>query len=162
MATEPDNTDPASWHRFFAIEANNLAWDLASKTQRAPEESARMLDAAHAAAWHWTKVGTELNAMRAKTLLAETHALAGFGESALALSEEVRQYFLGRDTDDWEIAIVHAIHAHAAAVAGATRAHATSYAAAQRAIADIADDEDRKIVLQTFDQVPQPQETSST
>jgi hypothetical protein len=30
-----------------------------------------MLDAAHASAWHWAKVGSELNRMRATLLLAE-------------------------------------------------------------------------------------------
>jgi hypothetical protein len=36
------------------------------------------------------KVGTDLHVVRAKLLLAEVHALSGFGQSALA--EEVRQF----------------------------------------------------------------------
>jgi hypothetical protein len=119
-----------------------------------------MLDAAHAAAWHWEKVGTELNAMRAKTLLAEVHALMGFGESARALSEQVRKYFLVRQTDDWEIAFVHTIHAHASSAAGLLEEHRDSYLEAKKAIDAISDEEDRRIVLQTFDQVPEPVSTS--
>lgn len=156
MPHEPEDTSPDSWHRFFAMENNNRAWELAAMPVRSPEESLEMLNAAHAAALHWSVVGTELNGMRAKSLLAEVHALVGFGESALDLSNEVRTYFLQRETDDWEIAFVHAIHAHAASAAGDSDEHRNSYAAAEEAIAAISDDGDRKIVLQTFGQIAKP------
>ncbi len=156
MANEPDDLTPESWHRFFAVESNNQAWALAAKLDRSPAETAKMLDAAHAASLHWGVVGNNLHVMRAKTLLAEVHALAGFGRSALDLAEEIRAYFLQRETDDWEIAFVHTIHAHAAHAAGEVEAHRSSYQAALVAIDNIADDEDRRIVLETFDQVPEP------
>ncbi len=117
-----------------------------------------MLDAAHAASFHWRVAGNELHAMRAKTLLAEVHALVGFGQSALGLAEEIREYFLARPTDDWELAFVHTIHAHASYVAGELDQHQVSYLAAIEAIDNIADEEDRRIVLETFDQVPKPGE----
>jgi hypothetical protein len=151
----PADTDPDSWHRYFAMECNNRAWQLAGQA-RSPDEDLEMLNAAHAAALHWAAVGTELNNMRAKTLLAEVHALLGYGASALSYANDVRPYFLGRETADWELAYVHVIHAHAAAAAGESRLHAESYAAAVPAIAAIADDEDRAIVVKTFEQVPPP------
>ena len=156
MSNTPEDTNPDSWHRYFAIEANNRAWELAEKANRSPAEAAEMLDAAHTAALHWQKIGTDLHRQRANTLLAEVHALRGFGESALALAEEVRSFFLDRETDDWELAFVHAIHAHAAAVAGDSEGHRASYAAAETALNAIADEEDRAIVQRTFDQVPAP------
>jgi hypothetical protein len=115
-----------------------------------------MLNAAHASALHWGAMGVELNDMRAKTLLAEVHALLGYGASALEYATEARSYFLARETEDWEVACAHVIHAHAAAAAGESQLHRDSYAAAGPAIDAIADEEDRKIVLQTFDQVPPP------
>ena len=158
MAIEtPKDTDPASWHRFFAIENNNRAWELAGMPTRTDEESLEMLNTAHTAALHWGKVGNELNRMRARLLLAEVHALADFGQSSLGLAEEVLGYFLKRDTEDWEIAFVHTIHAHAAAAAGDGERHRHSYQAAERSIAAIADDADREVVLETFVQVPIPQ-----
>ena len=156
MPNLPEDGDPGSWHRYFAIEANNRAWELAGKPSRSPEETAEMLDAAHAASLHWNAVGTELNRMRARTLLAQAHVLAGLGESALPIAESVRSYFQSRETDDWEIALVHSIHAHAAACVGHASAHRDSYRAAQRAVEAIADPEDQRIVRQIFDQVPQP------
>jgi hypothetical protein len=148
--------DPQSWHRYFAIECNNRAWDLAVRA-RTPEEDRELLNAAHASALHWQAAGTELNHMRARMLLAEVHALLGLGPSALDYAWEACDYFLSRETPDWEVAFMHAIYAHAAAVAGDEEGHRSAYAEAQRAIAAIADDQDRAIVLQTFNQVPAPE-----
>ncbi len=155
MPNAPETTELPDWHRYFAVEANNLAWDLAV-ANRTPEQDREMLNAAHAAALHWRQVGTELHHMRATMLLAEVHALLGLGATALAYADEMRSYFLANEPPDWELAFVHVIHAHAAGVAGEVDAHRQSYQAAKQAIAAIVDDEDRAIVLQTFDQVVAP------
>ena len=151
----PESTNPEDWHRYFAIENNNRAWELAARS-RTEEEDREMLNSAHASALHWSVAGTELNHMRAKTLLAEVHALLGFGSSALAYVEEVREFFLDRDSADWEIAFLHTIHAHAAYVAGKFDLHGSAYAEAVRTIEAIVDEEDRKIVLSTFNLVEEP------
>jgi hypothetical protein len=151
----PEDSDPNNWHRFFAMECNNRAWKLAVQS-RTREEDLEMLNAAHASALHWATMGIELNDMRAKTLLAEVHALLGYGPSALEYAKEVKSYFLARKTEDWELAYTHVIHAHAAAIAGDAKLHRQSYHAAVPAIDAIADEEDRKTVLQTFKQVPRP------
>ena len=150
----PEGPDPLQWHKFFAMECNNRAWELAV-TARSPEEDLEMLNAAHASALHWAALKTELNDMRARMLLAEVHSLLGMGASALKYANEILSYFSSRETDDWELAYAHTIHAHAAATAGEEQLHKTSYAAAVKAVEAIADEEDRKIVLQTFGQVPQ-------
>ena len=154
MESEKEELD--KWHRFFAVENNNRAWDLASQSSRTLDESTEMLNAAHASALHWSKVGSKLNIVRANMLLAEVHALLGMGESSLALSEEVSNFFQNQEADAWERAFVETIHAHAAAVAGKHDVHAERYRAAEVAIASISDEEDRKVVLKTFDQVPAP------
>lgn len=156
MPNEPDSTDPQAWSRYFAVEANNRAWDLASLPTRSAEQARDMLDTAHASAFHWNGVGNELNRVRASYLIAEVHALLGMGESAMARATGVLSYFESAEAPDWERAYVYAIHAHAAAAAGDGEAHRSSYAAAQAALAEVADPEERRIVLQTFSQVPQP------
>ena len=152
----PQDANPESWHRFFAASANNTAWTLAELA--AGEVNQReLLDAAHAAAWHWRHVGTELNQMRALMLLAQVHAMVGLGTTALAYADEVRAYFTaGPDTPDWEIAFTHVVHAHAAWAADARELHARSYAIGEQAIAAIANDEDRDIVQRVFRNVPTP------
>jgi hypothetical protein len=151
----PTTTDPNDWHRYFAIEANNRAWLLVGRS-RSQGEDEEMLDNAHASLLHWSEAGTELNRQRALMLLAHVHALAGFGASALAYAKEMRAYFLGRETEDWEIAFVHTVYAHAAHAAGDTDRHKIAHDHARWAIAEIADPEDRHIVQETFDRVPEP------
>ena len=68
----------------------------------------------------------------------------------------MRNYFLGRETPDWEIAFTHAITAHCAAKAGDRSLHRDSYVAARAAIAAVADAEEREIVEKTFVHVPAP------
>jgi len=152
----PEDIDPASWHRFFAASANNSAWALAELP--AAEVSHReLLNAAHAAAWHWQQVGNVLQHMRALMLLAQAHAQVGLGNTALAYAEEMRAYFLGAtDTPDWEVAFAHVVHAHAAWAARARKQHAHSYAQAVQAVAAIADEEERNIVQRVFRHVPAP------
>lgn len=156
MPHPPDDADPDRWHRYFAMEANNRAWALAAQA-RSPDEDREMLSAAHAAAHHWFIVGQKIHNMRAAMLLAEVHALLGFGATAQAWAVEVRDYFAARDTADWEMAFAHTIVAHAAAVAGDTPLHKAAYGQAAAALDVIADAEDRRIVALTFDQVPKPE-----
>jgi hypothetical protein len=155
VSTQPSDSERAAWHKRFAMECNNRAWELSTATRSAADDR-EMLDVAHASAWHWAKVGSELQRMRATMLLAEVHALLGLGERALAHAEEMRAYFLAQDSPDWEIAFSHAIYAHAAHVAGRASEHRDAYAQAEAALAAIADDEDRAIVAATFRHVPPP------
>lgn len=157
MPKTPETTNPTDWHRYFAMTANNSGWRLAEQTTRTTAEDEEMLNVAHAAAYHWDTIGTELNHMRAKMLLAQVHALLGMGESAFAYAEAIQRYFLKRDeTPDWEIAFVHTIHAHAAHVAGKMDLHRESYAEATHALDAIAEEKEREIVLRTFATVPKP------
>ena len=143
------------WHRRFAAAGNNRAWDLSVQT-RNPAEDEEMLNAAHASAWHWARVGSELNRMRATMLLAEVHALLGFGQSALAYAEEMRTYFLGVQSPAWEVAFVHIVHAHAASAAGETEKHRASYGLALAAIEAVPSEEERRNLAGTFSHVPKP------
>lgn len=154
---KPSDEERAVWHRRFGVETNNRAWALSVHAGRTPAESREMLDLARVAAWHWAQIGTELQRMRATMLLAEVHALTGDGAGAIAHADEMRAFFLARaDTDDWELALTHAIHAHAAVVAGRDTDHRASYALAADAMAAIAGDEDRGIVEETWRHVPKP------
>ncbi|HEY6619518.1 MAG TPA: hypothetical protein VIY68_08240 [Steroidobacteraceae bacterium] len=143
------------WGRRFAAAANNRAWELSVQTRSAAEDQ-EMLNAAHASAWHWARVGTELNRMRATMLLAEVHALLGLGQSALTYADEMRTYFLGIHAPDWEMAFVHVVYAHAASAAGETEKHRASYGAAVAALEAVSSEQERGIVASTFSHVPKP------
>ena len=148
--------DEQQWHRQTAILCNNRAWELTVQP-RTESGDRELLDAAHTSAWHWARVGTELNRMRATMLVAQVHALLGHGATALSLAIEMRVYFLARsDTPDWELAMTHAVFAHAAHAAGQAAAHREAHRQATAALAAIADDEDRRIVAATLERVPAP------
>lgn len=156
MTQPSDHPETRAWHEKFAMQCNNRAWALSVQPRSAAEDF-EMLDAAHASAYHRAQVGTELHRMRATMLLAEVHALLGHGPTALTLATQMRNYSLARsDTPDWELAFTHAIHAHCAHAAGDMAEHRNSYRHAVAALAAVGDEEDRKIVAETFDQVPVP------
>jgi hypothetical protein len=80
MPTAP--FDESRAHRWFAVEFNNLAWDLLEKPDRTAEDNERLRHAAHAACLHWQATGSVLNDLRAHVLLTTTYAHLGPGASA--------------------------------------------------------------------------------
>lgn len=155
MPHKPEDSSEQSWHRYFAMECNNRAWALAI-VDRSAEEDLEMLNAAQASLYHWTAIGTRLNQIRAKMLVAEVHSLLGIGDSASLLAREVSEYFSTHAGPDWELAFVATIDAHAASVSGDSERHAASHKRAQALLDSIADPEDRLIVQATFERVPAP------
>jgi hypothetical protein len=113
-----------------------------------------MLDAAHAAAFHWSKVGSELQVIRAKMLLGHVHASLGHGNLALRYAHESYGYLVNHDPPDWELALAHAVLAHAAFAADEKRLHHEHYAMAHLLGDAIADPEDRETFFATFNRIP--------
>jgi hypothetical protein len=153
----PSNPDElAKSHRWHAVECNNRAWQLADQAHRSPAEDAELLDAAHAAAFHWRLVGNELNMVRAQMLLAHAHAAVKSGVLAQQYAFQSHAYFICHETADWELAFSHAIVAHAAWAAGDAAAHRDHYQQAARLGEKIADAEEKEIFFGTFKTIPKP------
>jgi hypothetical protein len=144
----------ATSHRWHAVECNNLAWSLSAQPERTLLEDEEMLNAAHASAYHWGEVGTQLHRARAKMLLGHVHAALGYGQTALAYSQESYDYLTAHGPPDWEIAFAHAILAHAAIAAGDIGLHEQHYAKALELGQVIADPEDKEIFFGTFNRIP--------
>ncbi len=154
MSEKPSPEETARWHRWFAVDCNNLAWSLAGKATRTPAEDREMLNRAYAAAYHWSRVGQPVNDARADLLVAHVHALLGQAEMALACAQRCLAFFEREAAEDWDLAFAHAEVAHAAAAAGDGELHARHYALAQERGAAIADEEDRHIFLEEFERIP--------
>ena len=73
--------------RWFAVELNNVAWELLERPSRTADETERMLHAAHASVHHWLAAGNELNRLRGMVLLANVYAGAGLVEGAIRYAE---------------------------------------------------------------------------
>ena len=156
MSEQPSAEELARWHRWFAIECNNRAWQLADQATRTAAEADEMLNSAHAAALHWAQVGTPLNDARAQMLLGHVHAILGNGATAQRFARASHAFLTTVDTPDWEIAFSHAVMANAAAAAKDPAAHRLHHAAARAAGDRIAGGEDRAIFEATFARVPAP------
>ncbi|MGE5169681.1 MAG: hypothetical protein ACM3JC_04830 [Rudaea sp.] len=154
--TDPTADDATAWHRRFAVDCNNRAWTLAEAASRTPVENEEMLDAAHAAALHWRKVGTDLHVARATMLLAHVHALLGHGALAMPYARASFAFVTSHESPDWEVAFAHAILANAAAAAHDTPTHARHYARAKALAAALGDAEERAIFGATFCRIPPP------
>ena len=74
--------DSETTHRWLAVELNNHAWDLVEKSSRSASEDNAMIQAAHAAHYHWSKVGNVLNEQRALCLIACAYGKVGWAEPA--------------------------------------------------------------------------------
>jgi hypothetical protein len=143
-------------HRWFAVECNNRAWDLVVKPGRTPAEVQELRLAAHAAAFHWSKIGTPLNDMRAEVLLAHVSALLGQGAESLRYAGQVLQYCQSNPCEDWDLAFAYMEMALASSVVGDSTAHRRFHALAAAQGADIKDAEDRTVFLAEFARIPPP------
>jgi hypothetical protein len=150
----PDEAELRTWHRRFAVECNNRAWELTALTSRTEDQNAEMLHAAYAAAFHWSQVGTPINLARADMLLA--HVLSVLGQTGLALSYARRclDFCEHNDCEDWDRAFAHAEMAHAAAAAGDEELHREHYRTAEKLGQAIEDAEDRKVFATEFARIP--------
>jgi len=157
----PSPGDIAKWNRWFAIETNNLAWTLAEESARTPAQQEEMINGAHAAAYHWSKVGSELNKARAEMLLGLVHALVGNGSLAMLYARRSFEYISSHESPDWEIALAHAVLALAADAAEDRSLHAEHYALAKAAGDAIADSGDKEIFDRVFTQLPAPRVTQT-
>jgi hypothetical protein len=147
---EPTPEEIAERHRRFAVEMNGIAWDHAERPERTAAEIEEMIHAAHAAAIHWSSIGTELTRARADMLLGQAYAQAGEGKQAMFYARRCQDYFAAHETKDWEIAFVHGVLANAARAAGDEALYAEHYAMATKLREVIADSEDREIFDRTY------------
>lgn len=155
MAERPGDDEIAKWHRFFAVECNNSAWNLIEREKRTSQEDMELLHCAQAAAFHWDKVGTATNVARADLLLAHAHAKLGNAELAAKYAQRNLDFVTTNESSDWELAFAHAAFAHAAAIRPDAEAHANHYWRAQT-IGDSLGPKDKEIFMATFRHVPQP------
>ena len=113
-----------------------------------------MLLAAHAAAFHWSKAGQEINGARADFLLGHAYALAGDGGNAMKYAQSCLAWCESNPCEDWDIAFAHAGISHAAAVLGDAPLHAKHHAIAETLGHAIKDEEDRKLFMGEFARLP--------
>lgn len=139
--------------RGLAAKAFNEAWELIERTDRTPEDDARMLVAATASRYLWGLVGGAEQAAVGDWQIAHVASLMGdpglarmFAVSSLATVE-------ANGWTDWRLASALEGMARAAAVAGEARERET-YAARCRAALETVEKDDRELIASQLQTVP--------
>lgn len=143
-------------HRHFAETANNEVWDLLGRKELSPEEGAAMLDAAHASAYHWQRVGTAVHLQRSAWLLSRVYAVLGQPVSALRYAG-ICLYLTEshpEEMKDFDVAYAYESLGWAYALAGNRRQSQRYRNLAEKACRQIADEEDRAIFTSDASRYP--------
>lgn len=139
--------DLARAHEFFSRLCFNKAWELIDKTERTADEDEQMLRLNQASLWHWTQREdcSDANLSIGCWQASRIHALLG-------RAEEARRYARlcldrSRNESPFLLAYAHEVLARAEQIAGNAPAVAEHLAEASRLAEQVADEDDRKLLL---------------
>ncbi len=149
MEADSPNDD---WHRSTAMAANNGVFDLLDEIGSSPEHDDRLVHQAHAAAYHWSIVGTIEHRARAEYLCSHVYAYLNRAEPAVHHARRCRALVDEAGLTDSDLAFAHEAMARALACAGDTDAALVERQAAEAV--PIEDPEDREIVEAELAQGP--------
>lgn len=145
---------PLTDERQLAVDLFNGVWRLLEVEQRTPAEDDRMLHMAHASRYHWGQVGTAANLARGEWLCSRVYAVLGRPEPCRHHAERVLALCQEHGIGDWDLAFGYEALARAYAVAGDRDEAARVIEQATAAAEDIADDDDRQLVLADLESIP--------
>lgn len=146
--------DIMRWHKRFAADCYNRAWDLMDLAERTAEQDAELLAAAFAQRFHWYQAGDDANkaiadwqVARAASFTGDAEVAVRFAERAVARAEHVSQ-------PDFLRASCYEGLARAHAAAGDAAARDRWVERARDALGSITQDDDRTEIARQIDSVP--------
>jgi hypothetical protein len=144
--------DISQAHRWFAVEANNQSWSLLEAATRSAADIEEMIDAAHTAAWHWRRVGSALNELRAQTLLTTAYCVAARGESAVRHAEKLLKLSepAGSEQTEFDRACAHGAASLAFRIALRPKEAAEQYALASEAAKQLTEREEKEVFRRLY------------
>lgn len=148
--------DSAAARKAFAVAAFNGAWELIDKVGRTPDDDRQMLTLAFASRWHWHDVGTTENKVIADWQVAHVASLIGEASLALMFAQLSYDASRGDDVADWMRASGAEGLARAYACAGDRASYERYAAEASGLCAQVADEEDRELILGQLRSIPAP------
>jgi DNA-binding transcriptional MerR regulator len=132
----------------------NAVWEYMEQEDRTLEDDDRMLHMAHASRYHWGQIGKPEHFARGEWQVSRVYAVLHRPEPCLHHAQRVLDICLANGIADWDIAFAYEALARGHAVAGDAEAARTMTERALAAVENIADDEDRKIVLADLETIP--------
>jgi hypothetical protein len=130
-------------HRTFGVSLNLAVWGELERADRTPDDDQRMVDAAHASLWHWSRVGTDTNLARGEWLCAHVYTVLGRSEPALHHARRCLAVTEAAGLADFDLGYAYECMARALALHG-DRHEAEAWRAKAQGVA-IADPADREI-----------------
>ena len=152
----PPGTGSVTDVRLLAAQLFNETWRLLEQEQRTRADDDRMIHTAHASRYHWGQVpaATPANLARGEWLISRVYAVLERAEPAQYHARRVLDLCQDNGIADFDLAFAYEALARAHAVAG-DAAQARDYTdQALAAAEDIADDEDRDLVLADLETIP--------
>jgi len=149
-------TSSVSDVRLLAAQLFNETWRLMGLPDHSQDDISRMIGAAHASRFHWSQVPghTPAHLARGDWLISRVYAELGRAEPALYHARLVLGICQENGIGDWDLAFAHEALARAHAVAGDAAQARDCTDQALAAAEDIAEDEDRDLVLADLETVP--------
>ena len=142
-------------HRELGAELFNKVWDLLAVDQRTPEQEAEMIHAAHASAYHWSRVGEGPRLARSEWQCSWVYSELERPEPALYHAHRCeavcKQY--ADELEDFDLPAMHEAFARAHLVAGNREEALHRLKLANDLCARIVDPEDREIIQAQIDSI---------
>jgi hypothetical protein len=152
--SESSEPSAADVHQRLAKDLFNRVWDLLEKENRTREEDETMLNAAHASRFHWGEVGQPVNLARGDWQISRVNAVLGRVDAAAHHARSSLEILQENGIGDWDLAFAYEALARAAALSGDSTEFDQWMAKAHEAAADIADEEDRALVVADLADMP--------
>lgn len=142
--------------RLLAAQLFNETWRLMEQEDRTREDEDRIVHTAHASRYHWEQVPTATPAhlARGEWQISRVYAVLGRAEPALHHAGRVLDLCREHGIGDWDLAFAYEALARAHAVAGDAERAREFTDQALFAAEDIAEQEERDLVIADLETIP--------
>ena len=141
--------------RRIGIALFNATWTLLEKQTRTRDEDDAMLHMAHASRHHWAASGTDAaHLARGEWQCSRVYAVLGRQEPCLHHAQRVLDLCQENGVGDFDLAFAYEALARAHAIAGDAEQARAYYQQALAAAADIAEEDDRELLLSDLETIP--------
>lgn len=141
-------------HKKFAVDLNNLVWNLLGKKHRTVEDDEKMIHAAHASLFHWGVVGTAINLQRGQWLVSHVYAVLKRPEPAIHHARKCIELTEKNNFVDFDLAYAYEAMARAYAASGEKPECEKYVQLAEQAGQKIEEREDRDLFFSDFEAGP--------
>jgi hypothetical protein len=152
--SEPLET-PDDWHRRFAVELYNAAWELIDSPDRTEVQDDELLTLAFASRYHWGLVGTDEQFAVGDWFIGHAAAHVGLPEVALRFSTKALDRVEANGFGGWLLASAFEGMARAHACAGDAAERGRFVALCREALDAIEDPEEREVIEEQLQSVPE-------